>query len=270
MTANKAMLTRHGAGLLKLAASRTPTSSSFPAMCVCVCVCVCVCGLCGYGGRRRSDHQDTAEFHVQHVPRIEGILSGTSNYALTERRVNPEKAIEEVLRKTPGLGYADADPSNDVFGQDALMKLCVMRPIAFSHQPNRSTLPVAGIDTLTLEMLRDARAKGLRYRHVVRAATSSCAPSATVVREEVQPPTRLLHRHLTCSVKPMLLGPEHPLCHMDGGMSTVPEWTDYLGVLTISGPGAGMYPTAVCHDGGLHTVDGGIPLTLKQSGSPRE
>ncbi|CAJ1017234.1 Homoserine dehydrogenase, putative [Leishmania shawi] len=269
MTANKAMLTRHGAGLLKPATSRTPTSSSFPAMRVCVGFVATVAA----GVLTIKTLQSSC--HVQHVHRIEGILNGTSNYVLTERRVNPEKAIEEVLRKTPGLGYPEADPSNDVSGQDALMKLCVMRPIAFSHQPNRSTLPVAGIDILTPEMLRDARAKGLRYRHVVRAATevvatSSCAPSTTAVREEVQSPTRLLHRHLTCSVKPMLLGPEHPLYHMDGGMSTVPEWKDYLGVLTISSPGAGMYPTAVCHDGGLRTVDGGIPPTLKQSGSHRE
>ncbi|AYU76195.1 Homoserine dehydrogenase family protein [Leishmania donovani] len=243
ITANKVMFARYGAALQELAASCTPTSS-FPATRVYVGFEATVAA----GVPIIKTLQNMC--HVQQVRKIEGIVNGTSNYILTELREHPEKTFEEVLKKAQELGYAEADPTNDVAGQDAFVKLLVMVAIAFGHQPSRSTIPVTGIDTLTPEMLQDARAKGLRYRHVVSAAmegaaTSSCAPkSSAAEEEEAQSRTRPLHERLTCSVKPMLLGPEHPLYHMDGTTSAVSVWTDYLGVVTISGPGAGMYCTA--------------------------
>lgn len=244
ITANKVMFARYGAALQELAASCTPTSSSFPATRVYVGFEATVAA----GVPIIKTLQNMC--HVQQVRKIEGIVNGTSNYVLTELREHPEKRFEEVLKKAQELGYAEADPTNDVSGQDAFMKLLVMVAIAFGHQPSRSTIPVTGIDSLTPEMLQDARAKGLRYRHVVSAAmegavTSSCASKSSAAEgEEIQSCTRPPHEHLTCSVKPMLLGQEHPLYYMDGTTSAVSVWTDYLGVVTISGPGAGMYCTA--------------------------
>ncbi|KAG5511510.1 hypothetical protein GH5_06459 [Leishmania sp. Ghana 2012 LV757] len=243
ITANKVMFARYGAALQELAASCTPTPPSLPATRVYVGFEATVAA----GVPIIKTLQNMC--HVQRVRKIEGIVNGTSNYVLTELREHPEKTLEGVLKKAQELGYAEADPTSDVSGQDAFMKLLVMVSIAFGRQPDRSTVPVVGIDTLTPEMLQDARAKGLRYRHVVHAsieavATSSRSPSSSAVAGEVPPPTGPPHEHLICSVMPMLLGPEHPLYHMDGTTSAVSVWTDLLGVVTISGPGAGMYPTA--------------------------
>lgn len=128
------------------------------------------------------------------------------------------------------------------------MKLLVMLSIAFGHQPERASIPVTGIDALTPEMLHDAADKGLRYRHVVCAesvaAAAAAANASSTDSGEAPSPTHPLRPQLRCSVKPTLLGPDHPLYHMDGTTSAVSIRTDYLGCITISGPGAGMYPTA--------------------------
>ncbi|KAG5486164.1 hypothetical protein LSCM1_07282 [Leishmania martiniquensis] len=245
VTSNKVMFARYGAALQELAASHTPTPPLFPATRVYVGFEATVAA----GVPIIKTLQNMC--HVQRVRKIEGIVNGTSNLILTELREHPEKTFEEVLKKAQELGYAEADPTNDISGQDAFMKLLVMASIAFGHQPSRSIIPVTGIDTLTPEMLQDARAKGLRYRHVVSAAMETVAPTSSLsspslsaLTEGVQPPTQSPREQLTCFVKPMLLGPEHPLYHMDGTTSAVSVWTDLLGVVTISGPGAGMYPTA--------------------------
>ncbi|KAK7194479.1 homoserine dehydrogenase-like protein [Novymonas esmeraldas] len=222
ITANKVMFARYGAVLQELAAACVPTPAASPATRLYVGFEATVAA----GVPIIKTLQNMC--YVQDVRRIEGIVNGTSNYVLTELREHPEKTFDAVVRQAQELGYAEADPTSDVSGQDAFMKLLVMIGIAFGRQPDRATIPVTGIDTLTPEMLSDARAKGLRYRHVVSAAVESGASPAG----------------LTCAVGPMLLGPEHPLYHMDGTTSAVTVWTGYLDAITISGPGAGMYPTA--------------------------
>jgi homoserine dehydrogenase len=158
------------------------------------------------------------------VEKIQGILNGTTNYILTKMREEGQ-TFEEALRKAQELGYAEADPYNDVSGQDAFKKLMILSSLAFNEQPNWDDVEVVGIDTISLEMVQEARKKGMRYRHVAELEKRK---DGTLVGKVI----------------PQLVKKDHPLYRVDDVFNAITLTTDYIGTLTVSGPGAGMYPTA--------------------------
>lgn len=161
---------------------------------------------------------------VNTVSRIQGILNGTTNYMLTKMRVE-NWSYEEALAEAQRLGYAEADPYNDVSGQDAFKKLMVLSDLAFGKQPAWSEVEVIGIDSLTEQELTKAKEQGLRYRHVA----------------EVE---QLADGQIIGRVAPLLVDKDHPLYPIDDVFNAVTMETNYIGTLTLIGPGAGMYPTA--------------------------
>ena len=161
---------------------------------------------------------------VNSVKRIQGILNGTSNYILTQMRQD-ECQFDDALKEAQDLGYAEADPYNDVSGQDAFRKLMILSALAFKKQPNWNDVRVIGIDEISLEDVRKAKEQGLRYRHV-----------AEIEQDE--------NGELYASVGPQLVGADHPLYSIEGVNNAVALDTNYIGTLTLVGPGAGMYPTA--------------------------
>jgi homoserine dehydrogenase len=158
------------------------------------------------------------------VQRIRGVLNGTSNFILTKMREEgiPFKAA---LHEAQALGYAEANPTDDISGKDAFRKLMILSALAFGTQPNWQDVPVVGIDKVTVEDIAEASKGKLRYRHV-----------ADILIDE----KGTVHG----SVGPVLVGSDHPLYGIDGVDNAIIVETDYLGALTLVGPGAGMYPTA--------------------------
>lgn len=166
---------------------------------------------------------------IQGITKIQGLLNGTSNYMLTKMRAE-QVTYQEALASAQALGYAEADPHNDVSGHDAFCKVMIAAEICFGQQPEWAAVQVVGIDTLTPADLAAAAAAGTRYRQVASAELYlSHAPS--------QP-------RIVGSVRPVAVGPEHPLFGVDGIESAVAVFTDYLGCVMIRGPGAGMHATA--------------------------
>ena len=161
---------------------------------------------------------------VNEVKSIQGILNGTTNYILTKMRTE-KQSFEEALLTAQQLGYAEADPYNDVSGQDAFKKLMILSSLAFRKQPNWSEVDVIGIDNITLEMIEEALKQNLRYRHV---AEISKKEDGTIVGK----------------VTPVLVDKNHPLYQVEEVNNAITIDTDYIGTLTIIGPGAGMYPTS--------------------------
>jgi homoserine dehydrogenase len=161
---------------------------------------------------------------VNEVKKIQGILNGTTNYILTKMRVD-QKSFEEALEQAKLLGYAEADPFNDISGQDAFKKLMILSSLAFNEQPAWSDVEVVGIDKISLDMVQKARQDGFRYRHVAELEKTSDG--------------KILGK-----VTPLLVNKEHPLYRVDDVFNAVTLETDYIGKLTVIGPGAGMYPTA--------------------------
>ncbi|MEK4228138.1 homoserine dehydrogenase [Solibacillus sp. FSL H8-0538] len=161
---------------------------------------------------------------VNDVSRVQGILNGTTNYILTKMRAEGW-SFEHALLEAQRLGYAEADPFNDVSGQDAFKKLMILSSLAFGEQPDWADVEVIGIDTISSEQVAAATEKGLRYRHV-----------AEVEKRE--------DGTIYGKVAPLLVDAEHPLYPVDDVFNAVAMETNYIGTLSITGPGAGMYPTA--------------------------
>ncbi|MCG3086479.1 homoserine dehydrogenase [Sporosarcina cyprini] len=157
------------------------------------------------------------------VRRVQGILNGTSNYILTKMRED-HLPFQQVLQQAQALGYAEADPTDDVSGGDAFRKLMILSSLAFDRQPDWDHVPVVGVDHIELSHVQEASNNNLRYRHV-----------ADVWLDE--------KGGLQATVGPVLVGSDHPLHSIDGVDNAVIVDTEYLGQLTLVGPGAGMYPT---------------------------
>lgn len=161
---------------------------------------------------------------VNDAERIQGILNGTTNYILTKMRIE-NVSFEEALKEAQRLGYAEANPYNDVSGQDAFKKLMILSSLAFGEQPNWSEVEVIGVDAISQADVQEAQAKGLRYRHVA----------------EIE---RFADGKIVGKVIPLLVNKEHPLYAIDDVNNAVAVDTNYIGTITLVGPGAGMYPTA--------------------------
>lgn len=161
---------------------------------------------------------------VNEVKHVQGILNGTSNYILTQMRAEG-LPFDVALKAAQDLGYAEADPYNDISGKDAFCKLMILCALAFGEQPDWNKVEMVGIDGITAEQVAEAKEKGLRYRHVADAYRNEAG-------------------EIIAKVGPELVGPDHPLYAIDDVNNAVALDTNYIGTLTMVGPGAGMYPTA--------------------------
>ncbi|MFC5605129.1 homoserine dehydrogenase [Sporosarcina koreensis] len=207
ITANKTMFAKHGPALLKHAEFRD-VQVGFEAT---------------TAGGVPIIRTVTNLLAGDRVKRIQGILNGTSNFILTKMR-DEGSSFKQALSAAQQNGYAEADPTDDVSGTDAFRKLMILSSLAFGRQPDWEDVPVLGIDHLEPDEILDASKGDLRYRHV-----------ADIWKDE--------KGKLQAAVGPVLIGADHPLFGIDGVDNAVIVNTEYLGQLTLVGPGAGMYPT---------------------------
>lgn len=157
------------------------------------------------------------------IRRIQGILNGTSNFILTKMRED-SVSFQEALKEAQALGYAEADPTDDVSGKDAFRKLMILSQLAFDQQPKWDTIDLQGITQLTQENMIAANREKLRYRHTAEIQVDEFG-------------------NVSGSVGPVLIGESHPFYGVNGVDNSVIVDTEYLGALTLTGPGAGMCPT---------------------------
>jgi len=97
------------------------------------------------------------------VNRIYGILNGTCNYILT-RMEQEGLSFAACLKDAQRLGYAEADPSFDVDGHDTAQKLAILASLAFGTKVSQSAVYVEGISSITPEDLRAAAELGYRVK----------------------------------------------------------------------------------------------------------
>lgn len=158
------------------------------------------------------------------ISRISGILNGTCNYilsAMEQRDIDFAEALKEAQAK----GYAEADPTLDVDGWDTAHKLVVLAKLGLSPDVALEAIPVHGIRGVTLDEVRDAKAKGKVIRLVASAEKRS---DGGIVME----------------VAPNLLDAAHPLANVTGAMNAVSIDAKPVEICTLIGPGAGAGPTA--------------------------
>jgi len=156
------------------------------------------------------------------ISKIEGILNGTTNYILTgmESGMDYAGALAEATR----LGYAEADPTGDVEGFDAAVKVCILSAEFFGTSMRMEDVSREGITGVTGEDIKRAAESGRRIKLV-----------AGVKKEG---------NSVTGYVSPEPLGLDNPLASVSGVTNAVNITTDNLGVVTIIGPGAGKIETA--------------------------
>lgn len=158
--------------------------------------------------------------------RVEGVLNGTCNFILDQ--VAAGAPFANALGEAQRRGFAEADPSQDVSGQDAASKLRILARLAFGKDPGRHGIRCTGIEDLPPHAAAgskdDARAPGRVTRLV-----ASCRRDG---------------EGLLAEVAPLQLAPSHPLAGVRG------EWNHLRleladgSTLEASGKGAGRWPTA--------------------------
>src|SRR6201746_16746 len=97
------------------------------------------------------------------INRVYGILNGTCNYILT-RMEQEGLSFEACLKHAQRLGYAEANPSFDVDGHDTAQKLAILASLAFGTKVAESAVYVEGISSIAPEDLRAAEQLGYRIK----------------------------------------------------------------------------------------------------------
>jgi homoserine dehydrogenase len=158
-----------------------------------------------------------------HVERIHGIVNGTTNFILTEmaRAGTPYAAA---LARAQELGYAEADPTDDVTGRDAAAKMAILARLAFSTPVTLDQVVYEGIEHITSEDMNYARDFGLALKLV---GTAERVDGGISVR-----------------VHPAFLYAGHPLASVNGSFNAVTVESEAITEITLSGPGAGGPQTA--------------------------
>jgi len=160
--------------------------------------------------------------------RIEGILNGTCNFILSKMEAGAEFA--DALREAQMLGYAEADPTEDVAGYDARAKLKILSRIALGAQihsedvPAGSIVPIAAID--------------FAYAHELKCTIRQISRAQLV-------PDSSGGLHVQATVGPMLVPQASPFAWSRGTENMVLVSGKYGGDTVFSGHGAGGHPTAV-------------------------
>jgi homoserine dehydrogenase len=158
------------------------------------------------------------------VDRVSGIVNGTTNFILTEMaRTGADFAT--ALAQAQRLGYAEADPTDDINGRDAAAKMAIIARLAFETPVHIDQVQCEGIEQITPDDLQYARDLSLSLKLIGTA--ERVGPDALAVR-----------------VHPAFLYPGHPLASINGPFNAVTVESEAITEITMSGPGAGGPQTA--------------------------
>jgi homoserine dehydrogenase len=161
-------------------------------------------------------------FAGDRVNEIKGILNGTTNFILTKMEMDGLD-YAEALALAQKLGYAEADPTADVEGFDALAKVVILSNVVLGGSLKPSQIKPRGISSITKPMVLEAKAEGYRYKLVAF--------------------TRREGGKIVAGVSPRKLPLSDPLTGVMGAQNALTFDLDLLGQVTIQGPGAGKLAT---------------------------
>jgi homoserine dehydrogenase len=207
VTANKAMLARHGATLAALA-EHSDVTLNFEA------------AVAGGIPIVRTLRESLVGNSVR---RLYGILNGTCNYILT-RMEQDNLTFAHCLKEAQRLGYAEADPSFDIEGHDTAQKLAILASLAFGTQVDPDAVYVEGIGSITPEDLRAADELGYRIKLL-----------GVAVRTDGGIEQR---------VHPTMVPKSSSIAQVMGVTNAVTIDADAVAEMTLVGPGAGGEATA--------------------------
>jgi homoserine dehydrogenase len=207
VTANKALLARHGVRLAGVA-EKQHVALNFEA---------------AVGGAIPIVKTIREGLAGNSLERIYGILNGTCNYILT--RMEQEKmGFAECLREAQRLGYAEADPTFDVEGHDTAQKLAILASLAFGTKADEGAVYVEGISSIAPEDLAWADELGYRVKLL-----------GVAVKTE---------NGIEQRVHPTMVRKDTAIAQVMGVTNAVSIDADGISPITLVGPGAGGAATA--------------------------
>lgn len=162
-------------------------------------------------------------FSSDRIYKIMGIVNGTTNYILT--KMSQEGAsYEDVLKEAQELGYAEADPTNDVEGYDAAYKMTILATLGFHAKAAFEDVHVKGITGVSKEDILYARKLGYEMKLL---GIAECKNGSMHI-----------------SVEPAMVARSHPLASVNGVFNAIYVYGEAVGETMFYGPGAGEMPTA--------------------------
>ncbi len=218
ITANKALLAKHGAELYD-AASANGVDLYYEA---------------SVGGAIPILRPLRESIVGDHVTRIMGIVNGTTNYILTKMDEDG-LAFADVLKEAQALGYAESDPTADVEGHDAAAKAAILAGLAFHSRVSVDDVFCEGISGITATDVSVAKA----IDHVIKLLAIAELTS---------------DNKISVRVHPTLIPRSHPLASVRNAFNAVFVEAESAGELMFYGRGAGGEPTASAILGDLIAV----------------
>ncbi|WP_299471067.1 homoserine dehydrogenase [uncultured Roseibium sp.] len=207
VTANKALLARHGVDLAEVAEAHRASLNYEAAV---------AGGIPIVKTLRES-------MTGNDISRVYGILNGTCNYILT--RMEAEGiSFEDCLADAQRLGYAEADPTFDIEGNDTAHKLAILTSLAFGTKISSGNIFMEGITSITTADIQAADELGFRIKLLGVAQRTD-----TGIEQRVHP---------------TMVPKSSAIARIDGVLNAVAVDGDYVGEVVLVGPGAGGNATA--------------------------
>ncbi len=207
VTANKALLAKHGVTLARLA-EETGAQLGFEAA---------VAGGIPVIKTLREGLGSAS------IAKVFGIMNGTCNYILT-RMGNEDISFADCLKDAQALGYAEADPTFDVEGYDTAHKLSILATLCFGYEIAPDKIRVEGISRITQHDIKVAAELGYKIKLLGIAQRTD--------------------EGIEQRVHPTFVPKGSAIAGVDGVMNAVALETDHVHELLLAGPGAGGPPTA--------------------------
>lgn len=207
VTANKALLARHGLHLARLA-EESGAALNFEA------------AAAGAVPIVKTLRESLAGNDIK---RIYGIMNGTCNYILTRMEAEG-KDFGEILDDAQKLGYAEADPTADIGGFDTAHKLALLTSLAFGTEVDFDSIYIEGIERIAAADLKAADELGYRIKLLGVAVKSSSG--------------------IEQRVHPTMVPKNSAIAEIDGVFNAVMVEGDFAGEIMLMGRGAGEKPTA--------------------------
>ena len=179
---------------------------------------------------------------------VHGIVNGTTNFILSEM-ASTGASYEAALAQAQQLGFAEADPTEDVSGADAAAKMALLAQLAFGGWVALDDVVFEGIEQLTAEDIAYAKEFGLALKLL---GTAERVGDAISVR-----------------VHPAFLYAAHPLASINGSFNAVTIESPAITEITLSGPGAGGPQTASAILGDVVSVLSGVPAIEPPQGEAK-
>ena len=223
ITANKEMIARHGSEIFQLAHQNNVTVLFEAAV----------------GGGIPLISTIQRGLQANEISNVAGILNGTTNYILTAME-DRGQSFDQALTEAQRLGFAEADPTNDVEGFDVAYKITILASLAFGRFVDATNVHRQGITRITDLDIAMAREFGYRIKMIGLARRGNGC--------------------LDVRAHPMLVPLHHPLASVEGASNAIFISGSAVGEIMLVGPGAGQMPTASAVVGDLINLASALRL----------